>query len=170
MTTLQRAQRLLASRSQLAPLLLRVGLGAVFLAHSYAKLSIFTIAGTQQYFEAHGFPAWSVFPVLAIELLGGLGMVLGFHTRLCALALLPVAAGALIPHLGNGWMFTNAGGGWEYVAFLIVALAAQLLAGGGALRLSSEEAAPELASRAAHSGSDTRNSAPLSCATNSACP
>ena len=32
-------------------------------------------------------------------------------------------------------MFTNAGGGWEYVAFLLVALGAQALLGSGAYAL-----------------------------------
>ncbi|WP_437308138.1 hypothetical protein [Sorangium sp. So ce388] len=43
------------------------------------------------------------------------------RTRLVALALLPVMAGALIVHLPNGWMFSGQGGGWEYVAFLMIA-------------------------------------------------
>jgi putative oxidoreductase len=39
-------------------------------------------------------------------------------------------------HWANGWSFTAAGGGWEYVAFLIVALVAQALLGDGALAVS----------------------------------
>jgi putative oxidoreductase len=42
-----------------------------------------------------------------------------------------VTFGALLPHASNGWMFSNPGGGWEYVAFLIAALSAQLLLGKG---------------------------------------
>jgi putative oxidoreductase len=114
-------------------------LGTVFVAHAYAKLAVYTIPGTIAYFQAHGLPGWTVYPVLAIELLGGASLLLGFHTRLAALALIPVMAGALIPHLGNGWLFTNSGGGWEYVAFLIAALGSQALLGGGALSLSQEE-------------------------------
>ena len=38
-------------------------LGAVFLAHAGAKAFIFTFAGTAQYFEAHGFPGWTAWPV-----------------------------------------------------------------------------------------------------------
>jgi putative oxidoreductase len=45
--------------------------------------------------------------------------------------------GALKPHLANGWQFTAAGGGWEYVAFLIVALGSLALAGGGAYSVDS---------------------------------
>jgi putative oxidoreductase len=120
-----------ASRSQLAPLILRTALGVVFLAHSYAKVAIFTVPGTVAFFEGHGFPGWTVYPVLAVELLGGLCLVAGVRVRLAALALLPVTFGALLPHASNGWMFSNPGGGWEYVAFLIAALSAQLLLGKG---------------------------------------
>ena len=125
-------ERLASSRSHLAPAILRVGLGAVFLAHSYAKIAVFTLPGTIGFFEKHGLPGWTVYPVLVVELLGGLCLVLGYQVRLAALALLPVMFGALIPHAANGWMFSNPGGGWEYVALLIVALCAQLLAGKGA--------------------------------------
>ncbi|MBJ6765002.1 DoxX family protein [Myxococcaceae bacterium JPH2] len=114
-----------------AAALLRGALGAVFLAHAYAKLFLFTLPGTAQFFEAHGFPGWTAYPVFIVELLGGLALLAGFRTRWVALGLIPVMLGALKPHLGNGWMFSSAGGGWEYVAFLIVALAAQALLGSG---------------------------------------
>ncbi|MFP2905932.1 DoxX family protein [Pyxidicoccus sp. 3LFB2] len=114
---------------------LRVALGAVFLAHAGAKAFIFTFAGTAQFFEAHGFPGWTAWPVFLAELLGGLALVAGLRTRWVALGLVPVMLGALKPHLANGWMFTNSGGGWEYVAFLLLALVAQALMGSGAFAL-----------------------------------
>jgi putative oxidoreductase len=118
-----------------APLLLRVALGAVFLAHAYAKAALFTFPGTAAFFAAHGLPGWTAYPVFAAELLGGAALVVGYRTRLAALGLVPVMLGALVPHVGNGWMFTSPGGGWEYVAFLLVALAAQAVLGDGALSL-----------------------------------
>jgi putative oxidoreductase len=128
LATLDRAA---ASRTHLAPVVLRLGLGAVFLAHSYAKLFVFTLPGTIAFFQANGLPGWTVYPVLATELAGGLCLMFGVWVRLAALALLPVMLGALVPHASNGWMFSNPGGGWEYVALLIVALVAQLLLGPG---------------------------------------
>lgn len=121
--------------SQLGATVLRVALGAVFLAHAGAKAFIFTFAGTAQYFEAHGFPGWTAWPVFLAELLGGLALVVGFRVRWVALGLMPVMLGALKPHLGNGWMFTSSGGGWEYVAFLLLALGAQALMGSGAFSI-----------------------------------
>ena len=137
MTLLQRLSAVLSAQSTLAPFLLRVGLGAVFLAHAYAKLFLFTLPGTEKFFTAHGFPGWTAYLVFALELLGGLSLLLGIYTQMAAVLLIPVMLGALVPHYANGWMFSNSGGGWEYVAFLIVALAAQALLGGGAFSLTS---------------------------------
>jgi putative oxidoreductase len=139
----------LGRHAPLAPLVLRLGLGAVFVAHALAKAFTFTFPGTEQFFVAVGFPAWTVYPVFAAELLGGLALIAGFRVRWVALALIPVLLGALRPHLGNGWMFTNQGGGWEYVAFLIVALVGQAFAGAGAYALDSLHLrhAPHLATR-----------------------
>jgi putative oxidoreductase len=127
--------RHLARHASYAPTVLRAGLGVVFLAHSYAKAAIFTFAGTEQYFATHGFPPWTVYPVFVAELLGGAALLLGFRVRVVALMLAVVMFGALAPHLPNGWLFTSTGGGWEYPAFLIVALLAQALLGAGAVRL-----------------------------------
>ena len=124
--------RALNRHAAFGPLLLRVALGSVFVAHAYAKAVVYTFAGSMQFFEANGFPGFTVYPVFAIELLGGLALIAGFRTRWAALALVPVMLGALKPHLAAGWMFTSPGGGWEYVAFLLVALVAQFFLGGGA--------------------------------------
>src|SRR6478672_9194395 len=96
----------LSSRASWGPTVLRVGLGSVFVAHAYAKAAIYTFAGTVSFFESHGFPGFTVYPVFAAELLGGLALIAGYRTRLAALALIPVLLGALKPHLANGWMFT----------------------------------------------------------------
>lgn len=123
----------LARHADLAPTALRIALGAVYVAHAYGKAFVFTFPGTQRYFEANGFPGWTVFPVFAAELAGGLALLVGFRVRPVALGLIVVMLGAIQPHLGNGWLFTGNGGGWEYPAFLIVALAVQALLGPGAL-------------------------------------
>lgn len=119
-----------------AALVLRVGLGAVFVAHALLKPLVYTMAGTVAFFEASGFPGWTAYPVFAAELAGGLLLLAGLHTRGVAVALLPVMAGAFLVHWPNGWSFSAEGGGWEYVAFLSVALVAQTLLGDGAYALS----------------------------------
>jgi putative oxidoreductase len=125
----------LGRHGDLAPTTLRVALGLVFLAHAYAKAFLFTFSGTAAFFAAHGFPGWTAYPVFAAELLGGAALILGFRVRTVAVGLIPIMLGALVPHATKGWMFTNDGGGWEYVAFILAALVSQALLGSGAYAL-----------------------------------
>lgn len=121
-----------------AALVLRVALGVMFLAHSlYLKVFVFTVAGTVGFFESLGLPALFAYLTLFAEIAGGLALILGFQTRLVALALLPVLIGATWVHAGNGWVFSNQGGGWEYPVFLIVACVVQALLGSGAYAVKS---------------------------------
>lgn len=100
---------------------------------------MFILPDTAAFFASAGFPGWTAYPVFAAELLGGFALLLGVQVRAVSLGLIPIMLGALVPHAGNGWMFTNAGGGWEYVAFLLAALASQALLGSGAYALSTHE-------------------------------
>lgn len=118
-----------------AALVLRLALGAVFVAHALLKLLVLTLPGTADFFAAHGFPGWAAYPVFVAELAGGILLVAGLATRTVALALVPVMVGALLVHWPNGWSFTAPHGGWEYVAFLIAALVVQAGLGDGALAL-----------------------------------
>ena len=45
-------------------------------------------------------------------------------------------------HVGNGWVFTAPGGGWEYPLFLIVASVALALIGDGAFAISPSRPLP----------------------------
>jgi putative oxidoreductase len=101
--------------------LLRVSLGLMFIAHSVLlKYFTFTLAGTAQYFASIGLPSSLAYVVFAAEAIGGVLLVLGIGTRWVALALVPVLIGATWAHIGNGWVFSAANGGWEYPLFLIV--------------------------------------------------
>ena len=101
--------------------LLRVALGLMFIAHSVIlKWLTFTLAGTAQYFESVHLPGFLAYIVFAAEATGGALLLVGIQTRLVALGLIPILVGALWVHSGNGWVFENAGGGWEYPLFLIV--------------------------------------------------
>jgi putative oxidoreductase len=114
-------------------LFLRVSLGVVFLAHSlYLKLVVFTLPGTVKFYESIGLPGVGAHATIAVEAVGGLMLIAGYRTRAASIALLPVLFGATWVHWKNGWLFTNAGGGWEYPLFLAAAVAAQSLLGDGA--------------------------------------
>lgn len=115
--------------------LLRVSLGTMWIAHALLKLLVFTLPGTAQFFQSVGFAGWLAYPVFAVELLGGLALVLGIYARQVALALVPVMAVAAWVHLPNGWVFSSPNGGWEYPVFLVVASIALWLLGDGAAAL-----------------------------------
>jgi putative oxidoreductase len=120
-----------------AAALLRISLGAMFMAHSLIlKHFTYTLSGTAQFFESLGLPAALAYATFWAELLGGLMLVLGLGSRWVALALVPILAGAAWAHAGNGWVFSGQNGGWEYPVFLIAASLVQALLGDGRLSLS----------------------------------
>lgn len=120
------------SASQFGIALLRIALGAMFLAHGLLKVLVFTLPGTAGFFESVGFPGFLAYVVVPAEVLAGIALLAGFRTRLVAAATIPLLIGAASVHLGNGWLFSSANGGWEYPVYLIVAALAQSLIGGGA--------------------------------------
>ncbi len=118
-----------------AALILRVSLGVMFIAHGLLKVVVFTLPGTAQFFESVGLAGWMAYPVAYFEIGGGLLLIAGIATRTLSLLFLPILLGALWVHAGNGWLFTAANGGWEYPAFLAVAVIVQALLGDGAYAL-----------------------------------
>lgn len=121
--------------SPYAALLLRVALGIMFIAHGLMKVFVFTLPGTAQFFASVGFPAWTAYPVTALEVAGGVLLVLGVYSRVVAAGLIPVLIGAAMVHAGNGWVFSAPNGGWEYPVFLVVIAAVVALLGDGAYAL-----------------------------------
>ena len=123
-----------------AALVLRVTLGVMFIAHSLIlKYFTFTLPGTAQFFESLGQPAALAYLTFWAELVGGVLLLAGVATRWVALALIPILAGAAWVHLGNGWVFSAANGGWEYPVFLIAASLVQALLGDGKFALTSKK-------------------------------
>ena len=122
-------------RSEHGAFVLRVALGAMFIAHALLKLFVFTLPGTAQFFGSLGLPPWLGYVTFAGELVGGVLLVLGIHTRYVAAAMIPILLGAAWAHAGNGWVFSAPNGGWEYPAFLAVASFVQVLLGAGAWAL-----------------------------------
>jgi len=119
--------------ADLAAFILRVTMGILFILHGGLKIFVFTPAGTAAYFESLGFAGFLAYPIIAIEVLGGIALVLGVWTRWVSLALVPVMLGTIYaPHGAAGFFFSNPGGGWEYPAFWTVALVVQALLGDGA--------------------------------------
>ena len=63
------------SNTDYAALVLRIGLGAMFLAHGLLKLLVFTLPGTIGFFEQVGFPGWTAYIVTFAEIGGGIASV-----------------------------------------------------------------------------------------------
>ena len=119
-----------------AALILRISLGAMYIAHSLVlKHLTFTLPGTAQFFASLGLPAALAYATFWAELVGGVLLVLGIGSRWVALGLVPILLGAAWVHAGNGWVFTAPNGGWEYPVFLIAASFVQVLLGDGAYAL-----------------------------------
>ncbi len=75
--------------------------------------------------------AW---PTFSVELIGGCAILLGWYTRQWAAFLLIFLAVVVWIKWPVGWLYSNAGGGWEYPLFWLMAQAALVLAGSGASR------------------------------------
>jgi putative oxidoreductase len=118
-----------------AATLLRLALGAMWLSHAMLKVFVFTIPGFESFLASQGMPTFVALPVVLLEIAGGVLILTGFHGRLASLLLLPILAGATVAHIGNGWVFSNAHGGWEYPAFLIAMSLVHAMLGDGAFAL-----------------------------------
>jgi putative oxidoreductase len=132
-TTLAAPSPTVVDRTELAALILRVTNGVFFLIHAWLKIVIFTPAGTAAFFESIGLPGALAYLVIAAEVLGGIALIVGFQTRIVALALVPVLLGAIVTaHWSAGFIFSNQGGGWEYPAYWAITLVVLSLLGDGA--------------------------------------
>lgn len=126
-------------------LLLRLCLGAMFLAHGFYKWRVDTVAATVAFFKSIHLPGWFANATITAELVGGVCLIVGIYPRVVALLLAPVMIGTIVKvHGKNGWRFTNQGGGWEYPAFWTAALFAVFLGGDGALTLIASPPIPRI--------------------------
>lgn len=121
-----------------AATLLRVSLGAMFIAHALLKYFVFSLPGTVKFFESLGLPGPLAYVTFAAELIGGVLILGGVYARWVALALVPILIGATWSHAGNGWVFSAPNGGWEYPAFLVIAALVVALLGDGKFALISQ--------------------------------
>jgi len=110
----------------------RIALGIILFAQGYIlKVETFTTGGTVGFFESIGLPAIAAYLVIAGEILGGITLILGAFTRLAAWLSLPILLGATWMHLGNNWVFSAEGGGWEFPILLVAFAVAVGLEGAG---------------------------------------
>ena len=121
--------------SNWGPTALRAALGVVFLAHGSQKLFVFGIGGVAGLFGQMGipFPTFAAVVVTAVELGGGLALLLGLFTRWVGplLAVLMLVAGLTV-HFKAGFFLPE---GFEYIFVLMLAAISLTLSGSGAASL-----------------------------------
>jgi putative oxidoreductase len=115
--------------------ILRVALGGAFAAHGAQKVFVYGIAGVTGAFASMGAPMPAVTAplVAAIELLGGVAIILGLLTRPVALALVADMMGAILLVKLKGGYFAPDGA--EYEILLCGAALALFFTGAGAFSL-----------------------------------
>ena len=129
-----------------APVVIRLGLAVIFIAHGGQKLfGIWGGPGLQTTIEAFersiSVPSYLTLIVVGTEFFGGLTVLVGFFTRLAAAGLAIEMVGAIIKvHLMNGfflnWSITpGKGHGYEFNLALLAMSVALLLSGPGKLAL-----------------------------------
>jgi putative oxidoreductase len=117
-------------RNVLIPLLLRFALAAIFIYHGLQLVQ--KDGGANWMPEQMAQPAAVQIAVAWGELLGGVAMALGFLTRIAALGLIAIMAGAVhLFHLQNGFDITNRG--YEYNMAIMVMCLCLVLGGPGPL-------------------------------------
>ncbi|HUM04113.1 MAG TPA: DoxX family protein [Terriglobales bacterium] len=132
--------KLISTSDDVSLTILRVVLGVVFFVHGAQKLlgwfGGFGLAGTLGFMHQLGIPAPLAYLAIATEFFGGLGLIVGFLTRIPALGIaVDMIVAVFTVHYPNGffmnWIGNQKGEGYEYHLLAIAMAAALLLRGAG---------------------------------------
>ena len=136
-------RKLFATDDNTATAILRPVLGVVFFAHGAQKMlgwfGGFGFSATMGYFTAAmHIPAPLALLAIAAEFFGGLGLILGFLTRIAALGIatnMVVAIATVHSAFGffMNWAGTQKGEGFEYHLLVLSMTAFLMIRGAGAL-------------------------------------
>jgi putative oxidoreductase len=134
---------LLRTENDIALTIARLVLGIIFFAHGSQKLlgwfGGYGLHATMDAFTHQlGIPVVFAFPAIMAEFLGGIGLILGFLTRISAFGIACVMLVAVMMiHLQFGffmnWAGTQKGEGIEYQLLALVITIVLMIRGGGAL-------------------------------------
>lgn len=115
-----------------APLILRVAVGIIFTVHGYQKLMHMGVPGVAGFLGPMGFPMPELFAVIliAVELIGGIFLILGAFTQWSAklLAIVAFVAWTMV-HFKNG--FPVGAGGYEYIMLIFAVTVSLMITGPG---------------------------------------
>lgn len=113
-------------------LLLRLTLAALFLSHAAWKVLVIGLPGFIRYFGSLGLPEWFAYTIITLEIVGGVALIVGVLVRWVAILFAAELIGTIaMVHGAKGFLFTSAGGGWEYPAFAAATAIALVLLGDG---------------------------------------
>jgi putative oxidoreductase len=117
------------SKNAIVPALLRLTLAVIFIYHGLGKVGGEGTAWGARWIASEGAPAAPVQLAVAWgELIGGIALAAGFLTRLAALGIIAIMAGAIATvHWPHGFGLQNQG--YEY-NFAIIMMALCLVLGG----------------------------------------
>jgi putative oxidoreductase len=121
-------------RTDIGLLVVRIALGAVFIAHGVDKLG--DLQGTEQFFSSLDIPAAGLMAPLVTftEILGGAALILGVLTPLAGTALaIDMLVAYTTVHAGKG--FFVADGGYELVMLLGLAAVGLVVSGPGRISI-----------------------------------
>jgi putative oxidoreductase len=145
-------RRLWATDDSVATSILRVGLGAVFFAHGAQKMlgwfGGFGYAGTMNFFTGMmHIPAPLAFLAIAAEFFGGLGLILGFLTRIAAFGIgVNMLVAIMTVHRDFGffmnWTGAQKGEGFEFHLLVVAMVAFLMIRGAGAFSVDRVLSAP----------------------------
>ena len=135
---------LVATDAAAAPLVARVSLGLLLFPHgaqhALGWFGGYGFAGTLGWMtDTLGFPAPLAALAIVVELLAPIALVLGVGSRLAALGLVGLMAGAIATHLPNGFFMNWFGAlpagaeGFEYHLVVVALAAVVVIAGAGRL-------------------------------------
>lgn len=118
--------------SEIAALLLRVSLGALFIAHLFWKFAVCD-GGFRSWwanFETNGYPRIVPYYVVSAEILGAVCLIPGIHTRWVSVYALPLMIGAAHYWQARKGFFFTAGGSELPTVWALMLLVQSLLGDG----------------------------------------
>lgn len=145
-------RKLVATDNDAGTALLRLVLGVIFFAHGAQKMlgwfGGYGFTGTMGFFtNVMHIPALFAFLAIAAEFFGGLGLILGFLTRVAALGIFTnmAVAIALVHHQFGffmNWTGAQKGEGYEYHLLVLALSVFLIIHGAGAASIDRLLAAP----------------------------
>jgi putative oxidoreductase len=138
-------EALFATDASLALFIVRVVLGVIFFAHGAQKVlgwfGGYGLEATAKHFASMGMPLPVAYTVCFVEFLSGIGLIVGFLARLCAIGVAAVMIGAMASMHWQHGFFLNVelkpgkGHGIEYNLALLAMALAVLIEGAGAFSI-----------------------------------